>query len=95
MLRRKPKDIDPALVRTVVGQFIESGRFDEWLITVPDQVLNQIVAPFEMLIFQYYLDPPKDRYLIRAAQVACEAVQSSAGCPEDLTLRRLQDLVCG
>jgi hypothetical protein len=48
-------------------------------------------------ISRYYLNPPKDRYLIKAAQVACEAVAGSTGSTEDpaRSLRRLGDLACG
>jgi len=86
MRRREIEDIDMQLVRAAVGNVVESGRFDEWLVEIPDQVLVQVVAPFEMLAFQYYLDPPRDRHLVRAARVACEAVEASpGGCPEDMT----------
>jgi hypothetical protein len=82
----KTEDIDMLLLRSTVGEVIESRRFDEWLVEVPDRVLVQIAAPFEMLTFQYYLDPPNDRHLVRAARVACDAVESSKqDCPEGMT----------
>jgi hypothetical protein len=86
MRRNETEDTDMRLLRSTVGEVIESRRFDEWLIEVPDWVLVQIAAPFEMLTFQYYLDPPNDGHLLRAARVACDAVEGSReDCPEDMT----------
>jgi hypothetical protein len=92
------RDIDVRLLRAALGDIIQSGRFDDWLAEVPDRVLVQVAAPFEMLAFQFYLDPPQDRHLVRAARVACETVEnSSADCPADMSgaFRRLSALVFG
>jgi hypothetical protein len=94
----KTEDIDIPRLRSTLREVIESSRFDEWLIEVPDGVLVQIAAPFEMLTFQYYLDPPNDRHLVRAARVVCDAVKhSSQDCPADMTraFRRLGGVVSG
>jgi hypothetical protein len=83
---RKTEDVGAHRVRAAVKDLMQSGRMDDWLVEVPDQVLIQIAAPFEMLAFQYYRDPPRDRHLVRAARVACEAVESTRdACPDDMT----------
>jgi hypothetical protein len=98
MRASETKDLDVGLLRAAVGEIIQSGRFDDWLVAVPDQVLIQVAAPFEMLAFQYYLDPPQDRHLVRAVRVACETVENSSGdCPADMSgaFRRLSGMVVG
>jgi hypothetical protein len=80
-------------VRDAVRALVESGRSDAWLAEVPDEVLLRLVAPLEMLTFQYYLDPPRERHLLRAARVACEAMEDQLdACPADLAeaFRRLR-----
>lgn len=72
-------------VRNAVKGIVESARFDDWLEEVPNEVLIQVAAPLEVLTFHYYLDPPKDRYLVRAARVAYESVAGSLPqCPKDM-----------
>lgn len=98
MRANETKDIDVGLLRAALRGIIQSGRFDDWLVEVPDQVLVQVAGPFEMLAFQYYLDPPQDRHLVRAARIACETVENSSGdCPEDMSgaFRRLSAMVFG
>jgi hypothetical protein len=85
-------------VRGAVRSVVESPRFDDWLLEVPDRILVNIAAPLEMLTFQYYLDPPRDRHLVRAARVACEAVEDDLhDCPADMAavFRGLGDAVAG
>lgn len=80
-------------IRDAVHALVESGRFDAWLTELPDEVLIHLVAPLEMLAFQYYLDPPRERHLVRAARVACEAMEDHLdACPADLAgaFRRLR-----
>jgi hypothetical protein len=96
MRTSETKDIDVGLLRAAVGDIIQSGRFDDWLVEVPDGVLVQVAAPFEMLAFQYYLDPPQERHLVRAARVACETVENTKDeCPEDMScmFRQLSEMV--
>lgn len=72
-------------VREAVRGLVETERDDAWLTEVPDDVLVRLVAPLEMLTFQYYLDPPRERHLVRAARVACEAMEDHLdACPADL-----------
>lgn len=85
-------------VRAAVRDLVETGRTDEWLAKLPDHALLSLAAPLEMLTFQYYLDPPRDRYLLRAAQVACQTMAPCLDdCPEDLAtaFRRLAEAVDG
>jgi hypothetical protein len=83
--RRRAGDPDMSRVREAVRALVETGRSDAWLTEVPDEVLLRFVAPVEMLTFQYYLDPPRDRHLVRAARVACEAMADHLdACPADL-----------
>jgi hypothetical protein len=78
-------DVDIQRVRTAVQAIVESVRFDDWLDEVPGEVLVEVAAPLEVLTFHYYLDPPKDRHLVRAARVACRSVGGSLPrCPEDM-----------
>jgi hypothetical protein len=98
MRASETKDIDVRLLRAALGEIIQSGRFDDWLAGLPDRVLVHVAAPFEMLVFQYYLDPPQNRHLVRAARVACETVENSSGdCPEDMSgaFGRLRAMVFG
>lgn len=98
MRASETRHIDVRRLRAALGDMIQSGRIDDWLAEVPDRVLVQVAAPFEMLTFQYYLDPPQDRHLVRAARVACETVgNSAADCPGDMTgaFRRLSALLSG
>lgn len=81
----KSEDIDVTLVRTAVRDVVDTSRYDDWLMEVPDHVLIHMVAPLEMLQFQYFLDPPQDRHLVRAARVACEALSADLeDCPADM-----------
>lgn len=83
--RGEPGVTDMRRVREAVGELVESGQRDVWLADLPDEVLTAFVAPLEMLTFQYYLDPPRDRLLVRAAKVACEAVEEHLdACPASL-----------
>jgi hypothetical protein len=81
--RRTPADMDR--VRDAVRGLVETGKTDEWLATLPDHALVRLAAPLEMLTFQYYLDPPRDRHLVRAARVACATMAECLDdCPDDL-----------
>jgi hypothetical protein len=81
--RRRPADVDR--VRAAVRELVETGRTDEWLAELPDHALVHLAAPLEMLTFQYHLDPPRDRHLLRAAGVACETMAPYLDdCPDDL-----------
>jgi hypothetical protein len=72
-------------VRDAVRGLVETGKTDEWLATLPDHALMRLAAPLEMLTFQYYLDPPRDRHLVRAARVACATMAECLDdCPDDL-----------
>ena len=76
---------DMGRVREAVGELVENGQRDAWFADLPDEVLTAFVAPLEMLTFQYYLDPPRDRLLARAAKVACAAMDQHLGaCPASL-----------
>jgi hypothetical protein len=91
--RDRPGPADTGAVRDAVRELVETGRCDAWFAEVPDEVLVRLVAPLEMLTFQYYLDPPRDRHLVRAARVACDAMdQHLDACPADLAgaFRRLR-----
>lgn len=71
-------------VRSAVYDVVESPRMDAWLRELPDPILIAVAAPLEMLAFQYHLEPPSDRHLVRAARVACEAVETDLrDCPAD------------
>lgn len=98
MYRSRSEDIDVQVVRAAVKGVVEAERFDDWLIEVPEQALISMVAPLEMLQFQYYLEPPQERHLVRAARVCCEAVEGGLdGCPEDMVtaFTRLAKAVVG
>jgi hypothetical protein len=83
--RRRPATADIQRVRDAVRYLVETERSDVWLAELPDEVLLRLMAPLEMLTFQYHLDPPRDRHLVRAARVACEAMsQHLDACPADL-----------
>lgn len=85
MRRSRSEDVDMAAVRSAVSGVID--RFDGWLLEAPEPVLIRVAAPLEMLQFQYYLTPPSDRHLLRAARVCCEAAGSGLdldGCPQDM-----------
>lgn len=85
---RTHEDVDAASVRTAVGGVVESPRYDEWLLEVPDHVLIQVAAPLEMLAFQYYVTPPQDRLLVRAARVVWDGVaELLEDCPVDMADR--------
>jgi hypothetical protein len=80
-------------VRGAVRALVEAERSDLWLTEVPGEALMQLAAPLEMLTFQYYLDPPSDRHLLRAARVACDGMEDHLdACPADLAaaFRRLR-----
>jgi hypothetical protein len=90
--RRRAVPADMDRVRDAVRGLVETGKTDEWLATLPDHALVRLAAPLEMLTFQYYLDPPRDRHLVRAARVACATMaECLADCPDDLAaaFRRL------
>jgi hypothetical protein len=96
--RRRAPDADLDRVRSAVRALVETGRTDEWLAELPDHALVHLAAPLEMLTFQYYLDPPRDRHLLRAARVACETMAPCLDdCPDDLAaaFRRLAAAVEG
>ncbi len=83
----------PRRVRAAVRDLVESEQSDEWLAEVPDEVLLRLVAPLEMLTFQYYLDPPRERHLVRAARAAYDGMAAHLdACPADLAeaFRRLR-----
>jgi hypothetical protein len=83
---------DMTEVRAAVRGLVETGRTDEWLATLPDHALVRFAAPLEMLTFQYHLDPPRDRHLLRAARVAYRDMAACLDdCPDDLAdaFRRL------
>lgn len=83
--RSRTGNVDMDRLREAVRALVETGRGDAWLTEVPDEVLLRFVAPMEMLTFQYYLDPPRDRHLARAARVACESMEDHLdACPADL-----------
>lgn len=89
---RRSEKVDMRAVRAAVHEIVESDRYDDWFVELPDDVLVELAAPLEVLMFHYYLDPPKDRHLVRAARVAFEcAVDSLDRCPADMarSLRRL------
>lgn len=75
-------EVDAGAVRSAVGALIGAEDYDSWLMTAAEDVLIRLAAPLEMLQFQYYLSPPQDRHLIRAARVCCEAAEGGLlGCP--------------
>lgn len=83
-------------IRAAVAQIVESDRLDDWIRDASDSVLIRLMAPLEMLSFQYYRDPPSDKHLVRAARVTCEAMAEAIGdCPPDLAraLRQLSGVV--
>jgi len=80
-------------IRDAVRALVETDRSDAWFTEVPGDVLMRLAAPLEMLTFQYYLDPPRERHLLRAARVACDAMEHHLdACPADLAeaFRRLR-----
>jgi hypothetical protein len=90
---RKRRERDMGRVREAVRALVDTERCDAWFAEVPGEVLVRLAAPLEMLTFQYYLDPPRDRHLLRAAQVAYEAMEDHLdACPADLAeaFRRLR-----
>lgn len=92
LLRRRPDGVDQAELRAAVGGIVDAPRGADWLQEVPDRVLIEVAAPLEVLSFHYYLQPPSERHLARAARVACEAVRGElGGCPPDMAaaFRRL------
>lgn len=85
LLRRRPDGFDRVRVRAAARGVVDAPRAADWLTEVPDRVLIQVAAPLEVLSFHYYLDPPRERHLARAARVACEAVRGElADCPADM-----------
>jgi len=85
---RHQEEAEPAAVRTAVGGIVEAPRFDDWLLEMPDHVLVQVVAPLEMLAFQFYVTPPQERLLLRAARVVWDAVDGLLpDCPADMAER--------
>ncbi len=96
MPRNKTEDVDMRSVRGAVKGLVETGRLDAWLLELPDPILVQAAAPPEMLTFQYYLTPSRDRHLVRAARVVWEGLEEHLdGCPDDMAtaLSRLGDVV--
>jgi hypothetical protein len=96
MRRGQVDQLDMAAVRSAIKGVVEADRFDHWLVEVPEPVLIQVAAPLEMLQFQYYLTPPRDRHLLRAARVCCAAVVGGLdGCPDDMVTAfgRLSEVV--
>lgn len=82
--RAARETVDMERVRAAVHDVVESPRLDVWLRELPDPILIAIAAPLEMLGFQYHLEPPSDRHLVRAARVAYAAVASDLyDCPAD------------
>jgi hypothetical protein len=82
---RKRRQHDMGQVRDAVRTLVEGERSDAWLTEASEDVLVRLVAPLEMLTFQYYLDPPRERHLLRAARVAYEAMEDHLdACPTDL-----------
>jgi len=89
---RKRRDHDMSRIREAVRALVEGERSDAWITEASGDVLVRLVAPLEMLTFQYYLDPPRERHLLRAARVAYEAMEDHLdACPADLAeaFRRL------
>lgn len=94
----KSQQLDMQLVRSAVMGVVEADRWDDWLMEVPEHILMRVAAPLEMLQFHYYLSPPQDRHLVRAARVCCEAVEGGMeGCPADMVVafERLTQVVRG
>lgn len=80
-----PEELDMPSVREAVAGLVESDRLDHWLVEAPEPVLIRLMAPLEMLAFQYHREPRQDRHLVRAARVACEELDDALEeCPEDL-----------
>lgn len=76
------------LVRDAVRELVEADRLDDWLATTPDHALTRLAAPLEMLTFQYYLDPPREKHLLRAARVAHDTMAPCLDdCPVDLAAK--------
>lgn len=73
-MRRELGNIDIPRLRAAVADLVTLTHESDWLYHSPDEVLLAAAAPFEVLTFHYYLDPPKDQHLIRAARVMCEAL---------------------
>jgi hypothetical protein len=83
--RRRAAPANMDRIRDAVRGLVETGKTDEWLATLPDHALMRLAAPLEMLTFQFYLDPPRDRHLVRAARVACATMAECLDdCPDDL-----------
>lgn len=100
MLRRllssRAEQTDYSAVRAAVKAVMDAPGFDTWLDVVPDNVLVAVAAPMEILQFHYYLEPPKDRHLARAARLTCEALAGKlTDCPDDMAtlFRRLGEAV--
>lgn len=88
--------VDGPRLRAAVRDVVECERFDTWLDELPGDVLVRVAAPLEVLTFHYYLDPPRDRHLLRAARVAWESVEGCLpSCPRDMAeaFRRLSAVV--
>lgn len=82
---KPPEEPDMPSVREAVAGLVESDRLDHWLVEAPEPVLIRLMAPLEMLAFQYHREPRQDRHLVRAARVACEELEDALEeCPEDL-----------
>lgn len=95
---RRTPDADMGRVRAAVRDLVETDRLDAWLATTPDHALTRLAAPLEMLTFQYYLDPPREKHLLRAARVAHDTMSSCLDdCPVDLAaaFRRLGTAIEG
>jgi hypothetical protein len=83
--RRQLAAADIARIRAAIRDLVETERFDAWLTELPEQTLVRFMAPLEMLTFHYLLDPPRNRHLLRAARVVCQAMsQHLDTCPADL-----------
>lgn len=84
-MSRRSESLDPAAVRAAVRDVIEAPRYDAWLMEMPDEMLIRLAAPLEMLQFQFYVVPPLERHLVRAARVSCEACATGLeSCPPDM-----------
>lgn len=86
-MRWRRDEFDAGELRSAVRDIVESARFDDWFLEAPDEVLVAVAAPLEVLTFHYYLDPPKDRHLLRAARVAAQSVADRLEeCPADMAV---------
>ncbi|GAA0448439.1 hypothetical protein Aca07nite_72690 [Actinoplanes capillaceus] len=95
-MKSRTERLDSVAVRAAVQGVIEAPRYDDWLMEMPDEMLVRLAAPLEMLQFQFYVDPPLERHLVRAARVCCAACATGLeDCPPDMraAFRVLADVV--